>query len=55
MWAHVNEPVPELSALRPDLPRALTTALATAIAKDPGHRRLSAGAFAHEAYAALAE
>ncbi len=55
LWAHVHEPVPELSALRPDLPRALGTALATALAKDPGHRQQSAGAFAREASAALAE
>ncbi len=55
LWAHVHEPVPELSALRPDLPRALGTALATALAKDPGHRQQSAGACAREVSAALAE
>jgi CheY-like chemotaxis protein len=55
LWAHVHEPAPQLTALRPDLPRALQTALTTALAKDPGDRQQSAGAFARDASAALAE
>jgi serine/threonine protein kinase len=54
LWAHVHESPPDLAALRPDLPRALGAAIATALAKDPEQRQQSAGAFAREVVAAAA-
>lgn len=36
--AHLHEPVPSLTALRPDLPRGLDGLLAAALAKEPGSR-----------------
>jgi serine/threonine protein kinase len=38
MMAHVQEPVPALRAVRPDLPEGLERVLATAMAKDPAQR-----------------
>ena len=45
MWAHVNESPPALSAARPGLPPALDAVLARALAKEPGGRYESCGAF----------
>ncbi len=45
MWAHVNEAPPALSAVRPGLPPALDVVLARALAKEPGERYESCGAF----------
>jgi CheY-like chemotaxis protein len=53
LWAHVHEPVPDLHAVRPDLPPALVSALELALAKDPDERPPSAGGFASAALAAL--
>ncbi|GAB2562751.1 serine/threonine-protein kinase [Nocardia heshunensis] len=38
MLAHLNEPPPRITALRPALPPALDGVLAKALAKDPAHR-----------------
>ena len=40
--AHRDQPVPDVSALRPDTPADLTGAVRTAMAKDPGRRFASA-------------
>ena len=53
LWAHVYEPPPDLASLRPEIPRALAAAVATALAKDPADRQPSAGAFARDALAGL--
>jgi serine/threonine-protein kinase len=53
VWAHVHDPPPPLQAVRPELPAALGSALAVALAKDPGDRHPSAGAFARAARDAL--
>jgi molecular chaperone DnaK (HSP70)/serine/threonine protein kinase len=44
--AHVSEPPPSLTSRRPDLPLATDAVLATAMAKEPGDRYASCGAFA---------
>ncbi|MGW4246326.1 serine/threonine-protein kinase [Nocardia sp. NPDC004722] len=38
MLAHLNEPPPRITALRPQLPQALDNVLARALAKDPSQR-----------------
>jgi serine/threonine-protein kinase len=38
VFAHLNEPPPRLSDLRPDLPEAFDNVFATALAKSPGDR-----------------
>jgi DNA-binding NarL/FixJ family response regulator len=53
MWAHVHEPSPDVLEAAPDLPPRLAGVLARALAKDPGERQPSAGAFAREAQAGL--
>jgi len=45
LYAHVFEPPPRVTKLRPDLPAAVDQVLATALAKAPGHRYDSCGAF----------
>ena len=53
LWAHVHEePVPPSKA-RPELPRALDTVFARALAKDPGRRYASAGELVAAARSAL--
>ena len=54
LWAHLSEPPPAVSELRPELPRGLDAVLARALAKDPDARQSSAGELAREAVAALA-
>ena len=54
LWAHVHESPPALSAVRPELPRALSEVLSRAMAKDPDERPATAGRFARDATAALA-
>ena len=44
LYAHTNEPPPAISERRPELPRALDSVLATALAKVPGERPGSARA-----------
>ena len=51
--AHLNDPPPPLSNVRPDLPRSLDDVLATAMAKNPSARYSRAGAFAAAFSAAL--
>ncbi|HYX87751.1 MAG TPA: protein kinase [Gaiellaceae bacterium] len=43
LWAHMQEPLPALTELRPELPSGLDAILARALAKDPGERHASAG------------
>ena len=52
--AHVNAPVPSISALRPDLPRELDAVFARALAKDPAARHRSAAELVAALRAALA-
>ena len=54
LWAHIHEPPPALSDVRPELPPALGDAVERALAKAPGDRQQTAGEFAHEALAAIA-
>ena len=54
LWAHVSEPPPAVSALRPALPRALDEVVARALAKDPAARYDGAPAFADAVRAAAA-
>ncbi|GAA4810005.1 hypothetical protein GCM10023200_54740 [Actinomycetospora chlora] len=46
LQAHVHEPPPRPSSLRPDLPRGLDDVVTTAMAKDPDRRHATAGALA---------
>jgi Tol biopolymer transport system component len=46
LWAHLSEPPPLLSSLRPDLPRGVDQVLARALAKEPHHRYGSCREFA---------
>jgi serine/threonine protein kinase len=45
LYAHVFEPPPRVTKLRPDLPAAVDQVLAKTLAKAPGHRYDSCGAF----------
>ena len=53
LWAHVHEPPPDLTAVRPDLPPELARVLAAAMAKDPRDRPATSGQFARAARAAV--
>jgi serine/threonine protein kinase len=46
LWAHVTEPPPAVSAVRPSLPRALDDVVARALAKEPRRRYPTAQALA---------
>lgn len=46
LYAHMGAAPPRVAELRPDLPPAVDQVLATAMAKDPGHRFPSCGEFA---------
>jgi tRNA A-37 threonylcarbamoyl transferase component Bud32 len=46
LFAHLNQPAPDPSTLRPDLPPDLTYAIMRALAKDPEDRFQTAGEFA---------
>jgi serine/threonine-protein kinase len=52
---HVNEPVPRLRDVRPDVSPRLAAAVERALAKDPAHRFPSMAALANELRACLAE
>jgi YVTN family beta-propeller protein len=54
MYAHLNDPIPTVTALAPDVPAALDDVLAKALAKDPEDRYSTAGELAHGAMTALA-
>jgi ABC-type transport system substrate-binding protein/tRNA A-37 threonylcarbamoyl transferase component Bud32/DNA-binding beta-propeller fold protein YncE len=53
VFAHLNEPPPLLSDLRPDLPQAFDDVFAIALAKSPGDRYSTCGELAQAARAAL--
>jgi len=53
--AHLNEPPPTMSSVRPDLPFALDSALATAMAKDPDARYATGRGLAARLAAALGD
>jgi serine/threonine protein kinase len=46
MMAHATQPIPDVLALRPDLPQPLSDVLNRALAKDPAQRYRSAGELA---------
>jgi hypothetical protein len=48
MWAHVNEPVPLVQDIRPELPVAVDMVLQKALAKDPAARYVTAGEMAED-------
>jgi tRNA A-37 threonylcarbamoyl transferase component Bud32 len=48
MWAHVNEPAPTVTGLRPDLPPGIDAVVQKALAKMPGARYTSASALADD-------
>jgi YVTN family beta-propeller protein len=54
LWAHVNDPPPQISEHRPELPAALDEVIGRALAKAPGDRYPSCGALVATAQAALA-
>jgi serine/threonine-protein kinase len=45
MWAHMSEPAPTVTALRPDLPQAVDAVIARAMAKAPQDRYPTCGEF----------
>jgi ABC-type transport system substrate-binding protein len=53
VFAHLNEPPPRLTDVRPDLPLAFDTVLATALAKSPDDRYSTCGEFGRAVRAAL--
>jgi serine/threonine-protein kinase len=53
LFAHLNDPPPRLTDLRPDLPAAFDTVFETALAKSPGDRYATCGELAATARAAL--
>src|SRR5205809_3270844 len=53
LFAHLNDPPPRLTDLRPDLPAAFDTVFATALAKSPGDRYATCGELAAAARAAM--
>jgi predicted Ser/Thr protein kinase len=55
LQAHLADPPPPLSALRPELGSAVDVVVATALAKRPGDRYSSAGAFIDALRGALAD
>jgi serine/threonine protein kinase len=46
LWAHMSDPAPSIAALRPELPQAVDAVIARGMAKSPGDRYPSCGAFA---------
>jgi serine/threonine-protein kinase len=52
---HVNDPVPSVAAVRPDVPLRLDAALRRAMAKDPGERFGAMGDFVAELEAVLSQ
>jgi tRNA A-37 threonylcarbamoyl transferase component Bud32 len=53
VYAHLSEPQPRPSEVRPELPAALDDVIATALAKDPDERYSTAGELVREARKAL--
>jgi serine/threonine protein kinase len=53
LYAHVSEPPPRLTELRPELPGELDAVVARGLAKEPGERYPTAGELVHAAQAAL--
>jgi YVTN family beta-propeller protein len=54
MYAHLNDPIPTVTALAPEVPAALDGVLANALAKEPDERFSTAGELAQAALTALA-
>ena len=54
LWAHLHEPPPSPSQLRPGVPPAMDALVARALAKDPADRFASAGELGRSALLAAA-
>src|SRR4051812_8511159 len=54
LFAHLNDPAPQVTARRPELPAAFDTVFETALAKSPDERYATCDELAHAARAALA-
>ena len=55
LWAHVEDPPPRATALRPELPTAIDAVIARAMAKDPADRYPTSRGLMSEAKAAFAD
>jgi hypothetical protein len=53
LWAHLNDPPPDLRERAPDVPEALQAVVARALAKDPDERFQSAGDLGRAGLAAI--
>ena len=54
MYAHLQQPPPPVTRVKPDLPQQVDVVVAAAMAKDPAKRPATAGAFATALSAAIA-
>jgi serine/threonine-protein kinase len=55
LYAHIQDPVPKVTAVRPDLPAALDAVIEKAMAKKPDDRYATCGAFIDAARAIVGE
>jgi serine/threonine-protein kinase len=53
MFMHINEPLPSLRAIQPDIPASVERVIQRAAAKDPDRRFTSAGALVNAFHAAM--
>jgi serine/threonine-protein kinase len=53
LWAHVREPAPQVTSLRPDLPVSVDAVVARAMSKEPDERHPTCGALMADLAAAL--
>ena len=53
LYAHLQEPAPQVATVAPQVPQELSDVIQRALSKDPGDRHPSAGDFARAATAAV--